>query len=419
MSENTKTSAQKPKKKASPAAQKLKDIVAKTYSDAWEAKKRGEMVGWSTSKFPCEIYAAFGLNVVYPENLAAAVAAQHDGERMCTIAEDIGYDIDLCAYERINLALAHGHETKASKHFPQPDFVLCCNNGCNCFTKWYETVARIRNVPLVMIDIPYHNTVGADQAQVEYIKKQFYSAIEQLEEITGKKFDEKKFEEACAVANRNSKLWHKVCDYCQCDPSPLSGFDLFNHMADMICARHIPEVGDAFEELILEYEESVKNGESTLPFPEQHRIMLEGIPCWPHLKSLFKPLKENGINVTAVVYAPAFGFEYSNMDEMVQVYCKTAGAVCIEEGTAWREELCRDNKVDGILVHYNRSCKAWSGYMPEMQRRWQKGLNVPVATFDGDQADPRNFTVSNYETRVQGLVEAMSEAKAKKEVENE
>ena len=415
MADTAATAAAPKKKGSSPATQKLKDIVTKTYTDAWEAKKRGELVGWSTSKFPCEIYAAFDLNVVYPENLAAAVAAQHDGERMCTIAEDMGYDADLCAYERINLALAHGNETLASKHFPQPDFVLCCNNGCNCFTKWYETVARIRDVPLVMIDIPYHNTVGLDPSQVKFMRAQFDRAIAQLEEITGKKFDEEKFNKACAVANENSRLWHKVCDFCQYKPSPLSGFDLFNHMADMITARHIPEVGEAFKELIVELEENVKNGTSTLPFPEKYRIMLEGIPCWPHLKTLFKPLKENGINVTAVVYAPAFGFEYSSLDEMCQVYAKTAGAVCIEEGTQWRKELCEENKVDGILVHYNRSCKAWSGYMAEMQRRWQRELGVPVAAFDGDQADPRNFTEANYETRVQGLVEAMAAAKEKKE----
>ena len=23
---------------------------------------------------------------------------------------------------------------------PQPDFVLCCNNICNCMTKWYENI---------------------------------------------------------------------------------------------------------------------------------------------------------------------------------------------------------------------------------------------------------------------------------------
>ena len=39
----------------------------------------------------------------------------------------------------------------------------------------------------------------------------------------------------------------------------------------------------------------------------------------------------------------------------------------------------------------------------------------PCAGFDGDQADPRNFNEAQYETRVQGLVEAMEANKAEKE----
>ena len=115
------------------------------------------------------------------------------------------------------------------------------------------------------------------------------------------------------------------------------------------------------------------------------------------------------------MYAPAFGFVYNNMDEMVRAYCKAPNSVCIEQGVDWREGICRDNKVDGVLVHYNRSCKPWSGYMAEMQRRFTKDLGVPCAGFDGDQADPRNFNEAQYETRVQGLVEAMEANKAAKE----
>ena len=135
--------------------------------------------------------------------------------------------------------------------------------------------------------------------------------------------------------------------------------------------------------------------------------MFEGIPCWPKLPALFKPLKANGVNVTAVVYAPAFGFVYNGLDEMARAYYKAPNSVCIEQGVAWREGICRDNKVDGVLVHYNRSCKPWSGYMAEMQRRFTKDLGIPCAGFDGDQADPRNFNAAQYETRVQGLGEAM------------
>lgn len=468
-------------KEVSPGVLALRKVVDDVYADAREAKKQGKLVGWSSSKFPCELAEAFDLNVMYPENQAAGIAAQRDGEIMCQAAEDLGFDNDICGYARISLAYAAGkrasrkidletgefvidpnsgkplkdengnvvideatgkpkkdpktmkpyividdiHEIEAlpegrekelrlnaiqpykQMRIPQPDFVLCCNNICNCMTKWYENIARMCNIPLIMIDVPYNNTVEVNDDYVAYIRAQFDNAIKDLEKLTGKKFDQKKFDDACKHANRTAQAWLKVCDYLQYKPAPMSGFDLFNHMADVVTARGKSAAADAFELLSQDLEKNIKEGTSTLPFPEQYRVMFEGIPCWPKLPNLFKPLKQNGVNVTAVVYAPAFGFVYNSYDEMVKAYCKAPNSVCIEQGVDWREGICRENKVDGVLVHYNRSCKPWSGYMAEMQRRFTKDLGIPCAGFDGDQADPRNFNEAQYETRVQGLVEAM------------
>ena len=476
-------------KKVTPGVLALRKVVDDVHKDAREAKKEGKLVGWSSSKFPCELAAAFDLNVMYPENQAAGIAANRYGELLCQAAEDLGYDNDICGYARISLAYAAGK--RASRKYdketgeyiihpstgkplkdadgnvvideatgkpkkdpktqtpyielvdlneinampegvekeralaaispirqmqiPQPDFVLCCNNICNCMTKWYENIARMHNIPLIMIDIPYNNTVEVNDSYVAYIRGQFDAAIAQLEELTGKKFDEKKFEEACANANRTAKAWLKVCDYLQYKPAPYSGFDLFNHMADVVTARARVEAAEAVELLAEDLEQQIKDLESTCPFQENYRVMFEGIPCWPKLPALFKPLKAHGVNVTAVVYAPAFGFVYNGLEEMVRAYCKAPNSVCIEQGVAWREGICRDNQVDGVLVHYNRSCKPWSGYMAEMQRRFTADLGIPCAGFDGDQADPRNFNAAQYETPVQGLVEAMEANKQAKE----
>ena len=397
-------------KPVSPGTAALRKVVSDVYAAAWEAKKAGRPVGWSSSKFPCEIAEALDLAVVYPENQAAGIGAQHDGERMCQAAEDMGYDADICGYARISLAYSAGVETtNESRRMPQPDFVLCCNNICNCMTKWYENIARMHNIPLIMIDVPYNNEVTVSDSQVAYIRGQFDDAIKQLEVIAGKKMDPARFEHACECANRTAKAWLKVCDYLQYKPAPMSGFDLFNHMADVVTARGKVAAAEAFELLEKDLAEAVKEGKSTTPFPEKFRVMFEGIPCWPKLPNLFKPLKANGVNVTAVVYAPAFGFVYDDLDSMARAYCKAPNSVCIEQGVDWREGICRDNKVDGVLVHYNRSCKPWSGYMAEMQRRFTEDLGIPCAGFDGDQADPRNFNEAQYLTRVQGLVEAMEQ----------
>jgi benzoyl-CoA reductase/2-hydroxyglutaryl-CoA dehydratase subunit BcrC/BadD/HgdB len=325
---------------------------------------------------------------------------------MCEHAETMGYDNDICGYARISMAYAAGYEAD-ERAMPQPDFMLCCNNICNCMTKWYENIARMHNIPLIMIDVPYNNTMEVSDAQVAYIRGQFNDAIKQLEKISGHTFDEKRFEEVCANSNRTAQAWLKVCNYCQYKPSPFSGFDLFNHMAVVVTARCKVEAAEAFEELAEELEQNVQQDKSTWRYDENYRIMFEGIPCWPQLQSLFRPLKDKGINTTAVVYAPAFGFVYKNLDEMMRAYCKAPNSVCLETGVEWREGICRDNHVDGILVHYNRSCKPWSGYMLEMQRRFNRDLGIPVIGFDGDQADPRNFSEAQYNTRVEGLFEVM------------
>ena len=88
-------------KQVSPGVLALRKVVDDVHKDAREAKARGELVGWSSSKFPCELAAAFDLNVMYPENQAAGIAANRYGEMMCQAAEDLGYDNDICGYARI------------------------------------------------------------------------------------------------------------------------------------------------------------------------------------------------------------------------------------------------------------------------------------------------------------------------------
>jgi len=96
-------------KEVSPGVKALRQVVEDVYAEAREAKKQGKPVGWSSSKFPCELAAAFDLKVVYPENQAAGIAANRNGEMLCQAAEDLGYDNDICGYARISLAYAAGY----------------------------------------------------------------------------------------------------------------------------------------------------------------------------------------------------------------------------------------------------------------------------------------------------------------------
>ena len=118
--------------------------------------------------------------------------------------------------------------------------------------------------------------------------------------------------------------------------------------------------------------------------------------------------------MVTTIYADAFGFDYDSFDGMIRAYCKVPNAINLELSRDKRIKLCKDNHVEGMLVHTNRSCKLWSGFMYEMSRQIGEACNIPVASFDGDQADPRNFSEAQYDTRVQGLTEIMEANKAAK-----
>ena len=404
--------SEKPKYVPDPNSAKVKlaKITEKHYREVFEAKERGEKIGWCASNFPQEICTTLGIKVCYPENQAAAIAARGGGERMCSQAEGEGYSLDICAYARINLAYMKDQSAQ-EQPVPLPDFVLCCNNICNCMIKWYENIAIELNIPMILIDVPFTTAYDVPDNEIQYVKAQFYAAIKQLEEITGKKWDEEKFKEVCAISNRTSRAWLEATSYTKYTPSPLNGFDLLNHMAVAVVARGTIEAAEAFECLLAEYKQAVKDGTSTFRAEEKHRIMFEGIACWPHLRTTSTGLKSRGINMVATIYADAFGVFYDDMEGLIKCYCSVPNSVSLEKGRDIRKKIVRETNAEGLLVHTNRSCKLWSGFMYEMSRQIGKDTDIPVVSFDGDQADPRNFSAAQYDTRVQGLTELMEERK--------
>lgn len=389
---------------------KLGEIAMKAYSDVQAAKDRGEKIGWCSSNFPVEIPETLGLAVCYPENQAAAIAARGAGAKMCEISEADGYSNDICAYARISLAYAKIKDAP-EQNMPQPDFMLCCNNICNCMIKWYENLAKELNIPMIILDIPFNPDYDVSDAETAYIRGQFWDAIHQLERITGKKWSEEKYQKVKEISGRTSRAWLDATACAKYQPSPFNGFDLLNHMAVMVTARGKIEAADAMETLYREYEENHRTGISTFKGEEKYRIMFEGIACWPWLRATSVGLKNRGINMVTTIYADAFGFIYNDFDDMCRAYAKVPNAINLEFSRDKRIKLCKDNHVEGLLVHTNRSCKLWSGFMYEMSRQIGEACDIPVVSFDGDQADPRNFSEAQYETRVQGLTEIMETKK--------
>lgn len=415
----TETAPPKPKKSKAKSQIMASEVLNGAFQRTIEAKERGEKIGWATSLFPQEIAETLGLNIVYPENHGASLAAKKIAPPFLEYSEAHGYNNDLCSYAKINLAYADLLTCEAN-NMPKPDFLLVANNGCNEITKWFEIVAHKYNVPIFMVDMTYNHMPYVTESRVKYIRAQLDQLIKDLCEFTGKKWDEERLKEVMRITSINKDLWSKVNDYLALQPSPLAGFDLFNYMGPMVFCRGQECTTAVMEQLISEIEDHIKNGTSTFPVKEEFRVFWEGIACWPYLSHNLKTLKKYGINVCATAYAKAWALDYESgdMDGLARVYSfNSSNNILIDETVKRRVEWNKKFHIDGSIYHVNRACKVMACQQQEVMREVSERCGgLPYVSFDGDQADYRNFSEAQFETRIEAFVELMR--KHKEEVGN-
>ena len=83
--------------------QLLAKLQSEHYAGAMQAKKEGKLVAWATSICPQELLETLDIDVVYPENHAAAIGARKDAPQFIANAEAKGYSTDICSYARVNM----------------------------------------------------------------------------------------------------------------------------------------------------------------------------------------------------------------------------------------------------------------------------------------------------------------------------
>lgn len=391
----------------------LNQLVAKHYDDALTAKAEGRPVVWATSISPQELLETMDLTVVYPENHAAAIGARKGSMEFISYSEGKGYSSDLCSYARVNMGYVDLKDAEA-QNIPQPDLILCCNNICNTVIKWYENIAKELHIPMILFDTPYSYEYQISEESIQYMRRQFDYAIRQLEELTKKKFDYDRLSEVMEVSNSTCRWWKKSTELAMHKPSPLSGFDMFNYMAMVVCMRGNKDGETLFRLWYEELEERMK--QNLGPWnnaEEKYRIMWDGIACWPHLATTFKTLKKYGVNMVASTYPDSWNIRYerNDLDALVRAYASHYANRSIAYSVDNISKIVEDYSLDGIIFHSNRSCKLMDFKQYEIQRQVQQRTGVPAVFFDGDQTDPRVFSDAQYETRIQALVELMEKNK--------
>ena len=390
------------------STKKMRDIMTTYYLDAMTAGQNNKQVAWITSGGPVEPLVAMDIIPIYPENHGAMIGASKMGEDLCIKAEDMGYSSDLCSYARadISCSIVKGGPIGG---LPKPDMLICCNNICGTVLKWYEVQARYYKVPLFILDTPVcHIRYSSEIAR--YVRTQIDEYIVFLETITKRKFDHEKMARVGKLAYEAQLLWQKILNTTAHKPSPMSAFDAFFFLALIVTLRGTQIAVDFYKELLEEMEQRIQTGISMVPH-EKYRLLWDNLPVWYRLKWLSEKFSDHNACLVADTYTSAWcgAIKYTDennfLDSMAEAYTMIYLNIGVDQMAEQVLDMIKFYDANGLVMHSNRSCKPYSFGQMDIMRIVREKTNIPVLMIEADMVDPRSFSQSQVETRIDAFME--------------
>ncbi|MCP4761640.1 MAG: 2-hydroxyacyl-CoA dehydratase [archaeon] len=370
---------------------------------------------WTTSGFPVEFLWAYDIYPYLPENCATVSAARKISQDLIEYAESVGYSNNLCSYFKTNVGAYDKKISFTVGGIEKPDFMCCTNTICDTHSKWFQIQARKMNVPIFVWDIPSYVS-GSDEKvmarYIDYVVEQGYEFRDFVYDVTGKKFNEKKFIATMKKADYMAKLWMELFEYRKMTPAPIGYADTLGDVFPMFALVGTQKGIDFYEKLVAEVRDAVKIGKGVVP-EEKYRLMFEGIPFWYKIK-YFHQLAQYGAVVTYESYTYSFGARRiitgnpdNDLREAAKLIVHSPYFYNLETRIKYFKEIIEDYKIDGMILHYNKSCRPSTTGMPDLKNVIQKECGIPVLLLECDMNDPRAFAEGPMQNRLESYIELL------------
>jgi len=389
----------------------LHKLMFNHYMGAKAAENTDQPIAWVTSGVPVELLHAADIIPLYPENHAALCGAQKVAVDICNIAEEKGFSRDLCSYARTDLGCLHGGNSPVGG-MPKPDVVVCCNNICGTVTKWYQELGRHFDVPVIFLDTPFQHD-GIGEHAIAYVEAQLEDAVDAIGALTGRPLDMDRLWETVVLSARATALWRETLDLCMHRPSPMTSFDAFVHIAPIVTLRGTQECIEYYEALVAEMKQRVEQGIAAVP-GEQYRLGWDNIPIWYKLGALSKRFAQRHACLVVATYSDAWamGLRTERPESLLRELATVYATVYINQGMEKRVQVLADMierySLDGVILHSNRSCKAYSLGQYDIARILQEEKGVPALVIEGDMNDSRVYAEEPVNNRIDAFLETLA-----------
>ncbi len=442
-------SAPKTKYKTEPLKvwDEVKRLRAGYFQDYVEAKKKGGLRVLTSAGPATSHIGALGEDVYIMglEPLAGNTAFFADfGLKCMEASERYGFGRELCGYSKNvwgSMMLDKFILTDGTilDEWPVPDLVFSTSYH-NCHAKWGQFISEYKDIPCYLFDLPKVFPRN-DGPLLNYLTVQFLDAIEWMENITNRKFDDELFIQYVHNECHSYRLWTKIMLLNQNIPAPLDEKTIFSLMVPNLVYPFKKETVDFYQRLLEEVEERVERGIAAVA-NEQFRIITDAIPPWPYLTLWRYMEREYGVVSLGSPYAIALvgvwklddegnfvptptpeemGMKITNREEALRallwykthftleaIYNQAGGRIEHEATIA----VARQWKADAGILHLNRGCimQALGGVE---SRHALMEAGIPAMNYEGNDADPRDLNLALTRRQIDMFLESLGVKKLK------
>ncbi|MBI4287372.1 MAG: 2-hydroxyacyl-CoA dehydratase [Chloroflexi bacterium] len=422
---------------------KCRELRLKYYQDVASARQQGKLLIGGSAGGLSILPSGLGNAVWFGgETYGATVGADPAFSYPCMEAtEAAGLGRDTCVYFRNYFGSMLLDKYYFGGSFPKADFYVQ-SHSCDVHSKWYQAASEHFGVPFFGIDMP-PGPWGEDRTEerVNYFAGQLLDAIDWMEKVSGRKYDDEKFARAVINEWESARLWAEICVLNQTVPAPLDQKSMLVLFLPMMVLRGTDRSLEFYRELKAEVEERVRDGIAALA-TERYRYLHEGIPPW-HFLRVFRILEEYGAVSLGSLYMfamaghwdvgedgvwrplPPFerlGVQFKNREDIARFYAETYIGNINYQGSFWSAavksrqvlQIYDQWHAEGVVMHLNRGCKGTGGYMLENRLELIKA-GIPVVAYEGNAADRRDFDEAQVIDRLESFVESQGLTKISRE----
>ncbi|MBI4287919.1 MAG: 2-hydroxyacyl-CoA dehydratase [Chloroflexi bacterium] len=414
-----------------------KEYRSRMFKEISQASEGARPLIIGNMNFPKEIITGIGdFNYMAGESYAVSVIREGGAELAQACAEETerrGFARDLCAYARYSWGSMFLNRNPWGGAFPSKPAFVCSFTNCESRTKWFQVMSEHLGVPHLSLDCGFVEEGQGPEYQkhcTDYMKGQFEAMVEQMERITGKRYNWDLFVEG--VANRylsrcylaeafqlngavpapmEQKLWLPFLMINEWVPYTAETVAIMKALCDEIKSRIARGIAADPQERIRITHEGMSPYHSLFMFSylrQRGVAMLGWAANIHHAISSFEPNEDGSFSIDRPILwnkAPrtrAEALEHLAYHEFRE---DREHVNPIERGHSLTSTL-RRWKADGAIFVMDRGCAYYSTGVLDVKRTVQEA-GIPTMLYEGNRVDAREWSWPHVQDALDTFLESL------------